>query len=100
MRAAHTRRSLAARAKSRVCVVGAVCVWWVRGKGWRGWWGGFEARRRTGVPRVDLELIREIAQLGEALEHEVDVGVGQVEPREGRVRAVSRVGAVSVEQVE
>lgn len=62
--------------------------------------GGFEARRRTGVPRVDLELIREIAQLGEALEHEVDVRVRQVEPREGRVRAVSRVGAVSVEQVE
>lgn len=42
--------------------------------------GWVETRRRTGVPRIDLELLGEIAQLREALEHEVDIRVGQVEP--------------------
>lgn len=50
--------------------------------------GGVETRRRTGVPRVDLELVGEIAEQREAVEHVVDVRVGQVEP--GAVSKVSK----------
>ena len=74
----------------------AVGWWETWGVGWNGWewggvgvgWVGVETRRRTGVPRVDLELVGEIAEQREAVEHVIDVRVRQVEP--GAVSKVSK----------